>query len=155
MSQVPIRRAGIAPYICVRGAAEAIDFYVAAFGAVESFRLTEPEGKVGHAELHVGDGVLMISDEYPDFGAKAPPSFGGSPVSLHLSVADCDAAVARAEAVGATVLRAPKDEFYGDRSAMVACPFGYRWHLTAAREDITPEQMQARWTAMLLGEPTP
>lgn len=151
MSQPAIKRASIAPYICVRGAAEAIDFYVAAFGAEESFRLTEPEGRVGHAELRIGDGVLMISDEYPDFGAKAPPSFGGSPVSIHLSVADCDASAARAEAAGATLLRAPKDEFYGDRSAMVACPFGYRWHLTEAKEEITPAQMQARWTAMLEG----
>lgn len=151
MSETPIRRPGIAPYICVRGAAEAIDFYVAAFGAVESFRLTEPEGKVGHAELHIGDGVLMISDEYPDFGARAPAAFGGSPVALHLGVADCDAAVARAEAAGATVLRAAKDEFYGDRSAMVACPFGYRWHLTSGKETITPAEMQRRWTAMLAG----
>jgi PhnB protein len=151
MSQPVIKRASIAPYICVRGAAEAIEFYIAAFGAEESFRLSEPEGKVGHAELRIGDGVLMISDEYPDFGARAPAAFGGSPVSIHLGVADCDAAVARAEEAGATILRAPKDEFYGDRSAMVACPFGYRWHLTAGKENITPGEMQKRWTAMLEG----
>jgi len=147
----PIKHAGIAPYICVRGAAEAIDFYVAAFGAVEEFRLTEPEGKVGHAQLLFGDSVLMICDEYPDFGARAPGAFGGSPVSLHINVEDCDAAFARAVAAGATELRLPKDEFYGDRSAMVACPFGYRWHLNAMKTPLTPAEMQARWSEMLQG----
>jgi PhnB protein len=149
MSQTPIKRRGIAPYICVRGAAEAIDFYIAAFDAEELYRLTEASGKVGHAELKIGDGVLMLSDEYPDFGALAPASFGGSPVALHLSVPDCDAAVTRAEAAGATVLRPAKDEFYGDRAAMVACPFGYRWHLAGAKEEVTPAEMQKRWTNML------
>lgn len=151
MADPHIRRTGIAPYICVRGAGEAIDFYIAAFGAVEEFRLTEPEGRVGHAQLLIGDSVLMISDEYPDFGARAPAAFGGSPVSLHLDVEDCDAAFTRAVAAGATELRLPKDEFYGDRTAMVACPFGYRWHLNSTKAPITPAEMQRRWTEMLQG----
>lgn len=149
MTDPHIRRAGVSPYICVRGAGEAIDFYIAAFGAVEEFRLSEPDGKIGHAQLLIGDSVLMISDEYPDFGARAPAAFGGSPVSLHIDVADCDAAFARAVAAGATELRLPKDEFYGDRTAMVACPFGYRWHLNATKTPITPAEMQRRWSEML------
>jgi len=149
VSQVPARKRGIAPYICVRGASEAIDFYVAAFGVVEEFRLSEPDGKIGHAQILFGDSVLMISDEYPDFGARAPAAFGGSPVSLHIDVEDCDAAFARAVAAGATELRLPKDEFYGDRTAMVACPFGYRWHLNATKTPVSPAEMQRLWTEML------
>lgn len=139
----------LSPYICVRGAGEAIDFYVTAFGGVEQFRLVEPDGKIGHAEVMFGETVLMISDEYPDFGARAPGAFGGSPVALHLVVADCDTAVNRAVDAGATLLRPPKDEFYGDRVGMVACPFGYRWHLSSGQVKVTPAQMQERWTRML------
>lgn len=151
MSEANMKRGGLTPYICVKGAAEAIDFYVAAFGAVETFRLSEPDGRVGHAELRFGDTVLMISDEYPDFGARGPGAFGGSPVSLHLNVENCDAATTRAIDAGATELRPPKDEFYGDRSSMVACPFGYRWHLSAVNEIVSPEEMQRRWSDMLSG----
>ena len=142
-------RSAVAPYLCVNGASEAIAFYVAAFGAVEEFRLTEPDGKVGHAQIVINGGLVMLSDEYPDFGARAPAAFGGSPVSLHVRVPDCDAATARAVEAGATLLRPPRDEFYGDRSAMVACPFGYRWHLTARGEPVSPDEMQKRWTRML------
>lgn len=151
MTGTGMQRRGLAPYICVKGAAEAIGFYVAAFGAKESFRLAEPDGRIGHAELVFGDTVLMISDEYPDFGALSPGAMGGSPVALHLTVDDCDAATTRAIDAGATELRAPRDEFYGDRSAMVACPFGYRWHLSAVNEIVTPEEMQRRWSRMLAG----
>ena len=143
-----VKRSAVAPYLCVSNAAEAIDFYAAAFGAVEEFRLTEPGGKIGHAQILINGGLVMLSDEYPDFGARAPAAFGGSPVALHVSVADCDAATERATKAGATLLRPPKDEFYGDRSAMVACPFGYRWHLTAKGESVSPEEMQRRMTAM-------
>ena len=106
----------------MRDAARAIDFYARVFGAREDFRLSEPGGKVGHAELLIGDSRLMLADEYPDFGALSPASVGGTPVTLHLYVADVDATVALAEEQGATVLRAPKDEFYGDRSAQIARP---------------------------------
>lgn len=141
--------AALSPYIAVRGAAEAIDFYKAAFGAVESYRLTEPGGKVGHAELTIDGALLMLSDEYPDFGAVSPAALGGSPVALYLRVADADAAATRAVDAGATLVRPPQDEFWGGRTATVACPFGYRWMLAHTKEEVTPAEMQKRWTAML------
>jgi uncharacterized glyoxalase superfamily protein PhnB len=138
----------IVPYITVRGAAEAIAFYSAAFGAVEDFRLVDPaDGRIGHAELLIGGSRLMLSDEYPDFGALSPDSLGGTPVKLHMQVADADAAVARASAAGATVLRPPTDQFFGERSAMLADPFGHGWVLSQHVETLTGAQMQARWNA--------
>lgn len=147
-----IHRGAVAPYLCVSNAGEAIDFYAAAFGAVEEFRLTETGGKIGHAQILINGGLVMLSDEYPDFGARAPSAFGGSPVALHVRVDDCDAATERAVAAGATLLRPPRDEFYGDRAAMVACPFGYRWHLTAKGEEVSPEEMQRRLDQLSAGD---
>ena len=135
----------------VHDATAAIDFYVKAFGAVELFRLVEPAGRVGHAEISIGDTVLMMNDEYPDFGARSPGAIGGSPVAFHIAVPDADTAVERAVAAGATLVRPVQDQFYGDRSGMVACPFGYRWFLAAAQEVVSPEEMQKRWTKMLEG----
>lgn len=139
----------LTPYLVVKGADAAIRFYAAVFGAHEDFRLVEPGGKVGHAELLIDDSRLMLADEYPDFGALGPASIGGTPVGLQLYVPDVDATIALAEAQGATLLRAAKDEFYGDRSGVVVDPFGHRWHLAARKEQVTPQQMQARWSAML------
>lgn len=139
----------LTPYIVVRGAARAIDFYACVFGAVEDFRLSEADGKVGHAELLLGAGRLMLSEEYPDFGALAPAAVGGTPVSLHLYVADVDATMALAEEHGATVLRVAKDEFYGDRSGQLLDPFGHRWMIATRGETVSPQQMQQRWSAML------
>ncbi len=141
----------LSPYIVVQGAARAIDFYCSVFGAREDFRLTEPSGKVGHAELLLGDTRLMLADEYPDFGALAPASVGGTPVSLHLYVVDVDATMARAEAAGATVLRVAKDEFYGDRSGQLLDPFGHRWQISTRGAPVSPAEMQRRWAAMLAG----
>ena len=135
----------------VHDAKAAIAFYVKAFGAVELFRLVEPAGRVGHAEVRIGDSVLMLNDEYPDFGAKSPASVGGSPVAFRIEVADADAAFERAVKAGATVVRPVQDEFYGDRMGMVACPFGYRWSLAAPKEQVSPAEMQKRWTRMLEG----
>jgi PhnB protein len=135
----------------VHDAKAAIAFYVKAFGAVELFRLVEPAGRVGHAEVRIGDSVLMLNDEYPDFGAKSPASVGGSPVAFRIEVADADAAVDRAVKAGATVVRPVQDEFYGDRMGMVACPFGYRWSLATPKEQVSPAEMQKRWTRMLEG----
>ncbi len=135
----------------VHDATAAIAFYAKAFGAVEQFRLVEPSGRVGHAEIKFGDSVLMLNDEYPDFGAKSPASVGGSPVAFHLQVPDADAAVDRAVKAGATVVRPVQDEFYGDRTGMVACPFGYRWSLAAPKEQVSPAEMQKRWSKMLAG----
>ncbi|HYI04410.1 MAG TPA: VOC family protein, partial [Reyranella sp.] len=114
-------------------------------------RLTEPSGKVGHAEIRIGDSVLMLNDEYPDFGAKSPTATGGSPVAFHIQVPDADKAVDRAVKAGATLMREVQDQFYGDRSGMVACPFGYRWFLATTKEVVSPEEMQKRWNKMMEG----
>jgi PhnB protein len=138
-------------HMTVHDAKEALSFYAKAFGAVELFRLTEPSGRVGHAEIRIGDSVLMLNDEYPDFGARSPAATGGSPVAFHVQVPDADKAVERALAAGATLVRPVEDQFYGDRSGMVACPFGYRWSLAATKEVVSPAEMQKRWNKMLEG----
>lgn len=136
----------LSPYIVVKGAARAIEFYRASFGATEVFRLRDPgSDRIGHAELEVQGCRLMLADEYPDFGALGPVTIGGSPVTLHLYVADVDAVVAQAVKAGATVLRPLKNEFYGDRTAMLADPFGHRWQVATKREEVSPEEMQRRW----------
>lgn len=141
--------AGISAVTChlvVRGAAEAIDFYRVAFGAVEVFRMTDPgDGRVGHAELRFGETLVMLADEYPDFGALGPDSIGGSPVILHLQTNDVDALVKRAVAAGATLLRAPADQSYGERVGQVLDPFGHRWTLDQRIEELHPAEMQRRW----------
>ena len=139
-------------HMTVHDAKAAIAFYVKAFGAVEAFRLVEPgSGKVGHAEIRIGDSILMLNDEYPDFGAKSPAATGGSPVAFHIQVADADKAVDRAVKAGATLVRPVQDQFYGDRSGMVACPFGYRWFLASPKEVVSAAEMQKRWSRMLEG----
>jgi PhnB protein len=148
MSEHKLAEQKLSAYLVVQGATRAIDFYTRAFGAKELFRLTEPTGKVGHAELEIGGCRLMLADEYPDFGALSPPSVGGSPVSLHLLVDDVDRVAKQAVAEGATVIRNVKDEFHGYRSGIVADPFGHRWHLATQIEAVSPEEMQRRWTAM-------
>lgn len=136
------------PYIVCRDAPAAIDFYVAAFGAVEDFRMTEPgSGKLGHAELEIGGARLMLADEWPDFGALSPDTIGGTAVTLYLQVEDVDAVVAQAEQAGAMVLRAPADQSFGERTATVQDPFGHRWMLATVKEVLTGEEMQKRWEA--------
>lgn len=139
--------ATITPYLVVRGAEAAIRFYSDAFGAEELFRLVDPAtpGKIGHAELRLGESVVMLADEYPDFGAYSPDAIGGTPVTFHLSVDDVDAAAARATSHGATLLRAPTDQSFGDRVAMILDPFGHRWSLATKIEDVAPDEMQRRW----------
>lgn len=142
----------VAPHLVVRGGADAIAFYEKAFGAEEMYRLVDPtDGRLGHAELRIGDSMIMLADEYPDFGALGPVSIGGSPVKLHLSVPDVDAVVARALAAGATLVRAVADEFHGNRMATIADPFGHQWSVATQIERLTPEEMQRRWTALLKG----
>lgn len=137
------------PHVVVKGAAKAIQFYVDAFGAREIYRLAEPGGKIGHAELAIGTGKLMLADEYPDWGALSPVTIGGSPVSIHLYVEDVDDVVNRAVRCGATVLRQAKDEFFGDRVATLVDPFGHRWQLATRLEDVAPAEMQRRWSDMM------
>jgi PhnB protein len=139
----------LCPYLAVRGAQEAIDFYVRAFGAKFDFKLVDPgDGRIGHAELCFGSTRLFIADEYPDFGAIGPERLGGSPVKLHLDVADADAFVEQAVREGATILRPTRLEFYGNRTALLADPFGYSWFISSKVEDVKPQEMQRRWDAM-------
>lgn len=136
------------PYLRARDANAAIDFYRAAFGATEKFRLVEPSGRVGHAELLFGESTVMISDEYPEFGIRALDPDNPGVCLIHLHVDDADAAVARAVAAGATVVREVQDAFYGERGGTVRDPFGYDWMLGHDIEEVTPEEMQRRYTAM-------
>jgi PhnB protein len=137
------------PYLCVRDARAAIDFYVHAFGAQELFRLTEPAGRVGHAELRFGEAVLMLAEEFPEYGILAARADAQLPFCIHLHVDDADAAIARALAAGASLVRAAQDEFYGERSGRVRDPFGYEWLLGHQLEELTPQEMQRRYTALL------
>ena len=139
---------GVRPHFTVRDGRAALDFYAAAFGAELMYSLTDPsDGRLGHAEIRIGDSVLMLNDEYPDFGALAPDTIGGSPVSFYVEVADADAAIARALASGATLLRPAADQSYGDRSGMVLDPFGYRWSIGHKLEEVSAGEMQRRWDA--------
>ncbi len=139
-SAVTIRE--VYPYLRVRRANEAIDFYARAFGATERFRLTEPSGRIGHAELQFGPSVIMLSEEFPEHGILGPESTGGASVSIHLHVENVDAVFARAVAAGATAVRPPKDQFYGERSGSVRDPFGHEWLLGHQIEEVTPQEMQ-------------
>ena len=139
------------PYLCVRGAAKAIDFYVQAFGAREKFRLTEPSGRIGHAELEFGMATLMLADEFPEYGIAGPETIGGSAVTIHLHVDDADAVIARAIAAGAQVQMPPQDQFYGERSGRIRDPFGHSWNIGHSIEAVTPDEMQRRYTDLLKG----
>jgi PhnB protein len=139
------------PYLRVNDAARAIDFYARAFGATERFRLTEPSGRIGHAEIVFGSMTLMLSDEFPEYGLLGPQPGVSAPFSIHLHVDDADAMIERAVAAGATLERAPQDEFYGERAGVVHCPFGHRWMIGHQIEEVTPEEMQRRYTALLSG----
>ena len=136
------------PYLRVRNATAAIDFYKTAFGASEEFRLVEPSGRIGHAELKFGSITVMVSDEYPEYGIQGPEAFGGTGSSVHLHVEDVDAMTERAVAAGAKLIMEPKDQFYGERSAKVLDPFGHEWLLGSHIEDVSHEEMQRRFTAM-------
>ena len=134
----------LVPYLCVSGAAHAVDFYVKALGAEEQFRMTDDGGKVGHATLTIGGDLLYLSDEWPEGGVFSPETLGGTPISLHLNVDDVDMAFKQAVAAGATAEREPADQFYGDRNAVVRDPFGHRWMLSKRIEDVAPPEMERR-----------
>jgi len=134
----------ITPYLIVRGGSDAIEFYKRAFGATELFRFPAPDGKVGHAEIKIGDSPIMLADEYPQMGYNSPQSIGGSPVSLMIYVDDVDIVFSRAIEAGATVKEAVQDKFYGDRIGSVVDPFGHVWHIATHKEDVSIEEMQQR-----------
>ncbi len=136
------------PYLIVSGAARAIEFYKQAFGATEIMRLAAPDGKVGHAEIKIGDSPIMLADEHPEMGARSPQSIGGSAVFILLYFEDVDAVFNRAVAAGAKALRPVQDQFYGDRSGTIADPFGHTWTIATHKEDLSPEEIQRRAAAM-------
>ena len=135
-------------YLRVKGAPAAIAFCKDVFGATERFRLTEPGGRIGHIELDLGNIVLMISEEYPEYGILGPQSPGATGMAIHLHVENADELAARAVAAGATMVREPADQFYGERSCLIRDPFGHEWMLGHEIEKVTPEEMQRRFTAM-------
>jgi PhnB protein len=145
----------VTPYLVVKNAARAIEFYKEALGANELFRLQEPDGRIGHAELKIGDNPIMLADEYPEYGILGPQTTGQSPVSIHLYVEDADTFAERAVNAGARVLMPVQDQFYGDRSGKIQDPYGHVWHISAHMEDVTPEEMQKRFDEILQSPEAP
>lgn len=137
------------PYLRLAGAAEAIEFYKKAFGAEEQFRLTEPSGRIGHAEVKIGGVTVMLADEFPECGIVGPKTIGGTSFSLHLHCNDVDALMARAVEAGATVIRPAQDQFYGERSGMIRDPFGHEWLLGHSLEEVSPGEMQRRYDELM------
>jgi PhnB protein len=134
----------ITPYLSIKGAADAIDFYKRAFGATEVMRFAQPDGRIGHAEVRIGDSRVMLADEFPDMDFRSPHAIGGSPVHLHMYVDNSDAIVNQAVAAGAKLVRPVQDQFYGDRSGSVADPYGHVWHVSTHKEDLSMEELQKR-----------
>ena len=136
-------------YIHVKAADEAIRFYIAVFGATEKFRLVEPDGRIGHAELDFGGATLMISEEYAELGIRGPQAGSAAAVTLHLHVDNCDEVIARAVQAGATLEMPAQDHFYGERSGSFRDPAGHRWSVGHNIEDVSPAEMQRRYTAIM------
>jgi PhnB protein len=147
-SHVPEGHRTLAPYLIVRDAAAAIDFYVRALGAKEVSRMPGPDGRVMHAELHIGDSRFMLAEEAKERGALSPTTIGGSPVSLFLYLPDVDARFQQAVSAGATAVSPPADQFWGDRWGMLTDPFGHTWQLATHIEDLTPQEMMERMSKL-------
>ena len=140
---IPEGMHSLTPHLVCDGAAAAIDFYKAAFGAVECTRLPTPDGKLMHAMLRIGDSALMLVDAFPQMGALDPKALKGSPVTIHLYVNDVDATMAQAQRAGATLTMPAQDMFWGDRYGQLRDPFGHHWSVATHVQDLTPEQIQA------------
>jgi PhnB protein len=141
---IPEGYRSVTPYLAVKQAADAIEFYRRAFGAKERMRMPGPDGKVGHAELEIGNSVIMLADEHPEMDFRGPVSIGGTSVTLHLYVPDVDATFSKATAAGAKPVRAVEDQFYGDRAGSVRDPFGHVWHIATRKEELTTEELRRR-----------
>jgi PhnB protein len=141
---IPAGYPRVSPYLCVEGAAEAIEFYKQVFDATERGRMDGPAGKVAHAELAIGDSVVMLSDEVPGMNAASPRTVGGTPVTISVYVEDVDATVERAVSAGAKLQRPVADQFYGDRAGQFEDPYGHQWHVATHIEDVSPEEMGRR-----------
>lgn len=147
VSHIPAGYHAVTPYLIVRGAAKALEFYQKAFGAKELFRMPRPDGRIGHAEIKVGDSHVMLADEFPEMDVRSPHSLGGTAVQMLLYVEDVDSTAARAVAAGLTELRPVKDQFYGDRSGTFRDPFGHIWTIATHKEDVSSEEMARRAAA--------
>jgi PhnB protein len=141
----------VTPYLCVDGAKAAIEFYSRVLGATERMHMPGPDGKIGHAELQLGESLIMLSDEFPEMGVRSPKAVGGTPVMISVYVEDADAVFDAAVAAGATALRPVEDQFYGDRTGQFEDPFGHRWSVATHVEDVPPEEMEKRAAAAMSG----
>ncbi len=153
VSPIPAGYHSVTPYLIVKGAAKAIEFYKAAFGAIELFRLEMEDGRMGHAEIKIGNSHVMLADEFPEMEARSPQSFGGSPVSLLIYIPEVDAVFARALAAGAMLKKPVQNQFYGDRSGMLTDPFGHSWSIATHIEDVAPEEMKRRMAEFAKSKP--
>ena len=142
--KIPEGYHSVTPYLVVEGAAKAIDFYKRAFGATEVMRMEDPNGRIGHAEIQIGDSHIMLADEYPEMGYRGPQSLGGAAVSLMVYVDDVDSVFKRALGAGAQEAQPLKDQFYGDRSGTLKDPFGHVWTIATHVEDVPPDEMRRR-----------
>ena len=148
VSPVPAGHHTVTPYLSVNGGTKALEFYKHAFGASEMYKLVMPDGRLGHAEIRIGDSVIMLADQFPEYGGKTPQTLGGTPVSIYLYVEDVDGFVKRAVAAGAKESKAVADQFYGDRSGQLEDPFGHIWWVATHKEDVSPEEIEKRAKAM-------
>jgi PhnB protein len=142
----------VTPYLCVDGAAEAIEFYTKVLGAQERMRMAGPDGKIGHAEIQIGEAVVMLADEAPEMNFRSPRTIGGTPVTIHVYVEDADAVFDAAVSAGANGLRPVEKQFYGDRSGQFEDPFGHRWNVATHVEDVPPDEMEKRMAEMMAGQ---
>jgi PhnB protein len=151
VNHIPDGYHAVTPYLVIKGAAAAIEFYKKVFGAKEVMRMPQADGRIGHAELKIGDSHVMMADEFPERDIRGPQSFGGSPVSLMVYVEDVDSVFKKALDSGAKVKKAVADQFYGDRSGTLTDPFGHQWTISTHTEDVSPEEMQKRMAALSAG----
>jgi PhnB protein len=149
VNPIPEHYRTVTPYLYIKGVPEAIEYYKKVFGATELVRMPGPGGKVMHAEIKIGDSIIMMSEENLEMGAKSPATLGGSPFLLHVYVTDVDAIAKKAVDGGAKLIRPVKDQFYGDRTGTVIDPFGFVWNIGTHVEDVSPEEMKKRMTAAM------
>ena len=141
----------VIPYLSIDGAASAIDFYLNVFRATEAMRMVAPGGKIGHAELKIGESVIMLADAAPEMGGQSPAALGGTPVTVMVYVEDVDAVFDRAVQAGATIERKVEDQFYGDRGGQFVDPFGHKWFVATHVEDVSPEELAKRAAKAMAG----
>jgi len=149
VTAIPEGYEGATPYLIIKGAADALEFYKKAFGAIEIMRIPAPGGAVGHAEIKIGRAIIMLGDEYPEMNCKSPQAYGGSPVSMMIYVHDVDQFVKRAVDAGAKLVRPVENKFYGDRAGSLDDPFGHQWHFATHVEDVPPDEMAKRAEAYM------